>query len=64
MKYFNSFNKVKSDYWRKFSNYIQGQEPEKGVREYFYFIDHQGMVRINKLISKQIEISCFQMMPE
>ena len=27
------------------SLYIQGQSPEPKVREYFYFIDHQGMVR-------------------
>ena len=26
------------------SLYIQGQSPEAKVREYFYFIDHQGMV--------------------
>lgn len=25
-------------------SYVQGQEPEPKVREYFYFIDHQGMV--------------------
>lgn len=25
-------------------HYIQGQEPEPKIREYFYFIDHQGMV--------------------
>lgn len=25
--------------------YVQGQSPSRGVREYFYFIDHQGMVR-------------------
>lgn len=24
--------------------YTQGQEPEPKVREYFYYIDHQGMV--------------------
>lgn len=24
--------------------YVQGQSPEPNVREYFYFIDHQGMV--------------------
>lgn len=29
----------------RFLHYIQGQEPEAKVREYFYFIDHQGMVR-------------------
>jgi hypothetical protein len=26
------------------SLYIQGQSPEAKVREYFYYIDHQGMV--------------------
>lgn len=25
-------------------NYVQGQSPEKKMREYFYYIDHQGMV--------------------
>lgn len=25
-------------------SYIQGQEPEPKIREYFYYIDHQGMV--------------------
>jgi len=24
--------------------YVQGQSPEKKIREYFYYIDHQGMV--------------------
>ena len=24
--------------------YVQGQSPRKGVREYFYYIDHQGQV--------------------
>lgn len=26
-------------------SYIQGQEPEPKIREYFYYIDHEGMVR-------------------
>lgn len=25
-------------------NYVQGQSPERKIREYFYYIDHQGMV--------------------
>ena len=25
--------------------YVQVQSPKKGVREYFYYIDHQGQVR-------------------
>lgn len=28
----------------RYVHYIQGQEPEPKIREYFYFIDHQGMV--------------------
>lgn len=24
--------------------YVQGQSPENKIREYFYYIDHQGMV--------------------
>ena len=31
---------------RHASNYIQGQAPEKDVREYFYYVDHQGMVSL------------------
>lgn len=27
-------------------SYLQGQEPEPKIREYFYFIDHEGMVSI------------------
>lgn len=33
-----------------FAIYVQGQESEKRIREYFYFIDHQGMVINNKTI--------------
>lgn len=25
-------------------SYVQGQSPEPKIREYFYFIDHEGMV--------------------
>lgn len=25
-------------------SYVQGQSPESKIREYFYYIDHQGMV--------------------
>lgn len=30
---------------KRLVSYVQGQEPEPKVREYFYYIDHQGMVR-------------------
>lgn len=33
--------------------YIQGQSPESKVREYFYYIDHEGMVNIYNSITKQ-----------
>lgn len=29
---------------KRYLNYVQGQSPEPKIREYFYFIDHQGMV--------------------
>ena len=32
-------------------SYIQGQSPEPKVREYFYFIDHQGMVNNHLILS-------------
>lgn len=36
-------------------SYIQGQSPHKNIREYFYYIDHQGMVNtFIKLILNQI----------
>lgn len=27
-----------------YSTYVQGQSPQPNIREYFYYIDHQGMV--------------------
>ena len=35
--------------WRVLSNvakspYVQGQSPAPGEREYFYYVDHQGML--------------------
>lgn len=32
------------DLKKRFIQYVQGQEPEPKIREYFYYIDHQGMV--------------------
>lgn len=32
-------------------NYTQGQYIDKKTREYFYFIDHQGMVRFNLVLT-------------
>ena len=30
---------------KRFIQYIQGQSPDPRIREYFYYIDHQGQVR-------------------
>ncbi|XP_067007583.2 UPF0598 protein CG30010 [Anabrus simplex] len=39
--------------------YMQGQSPEEGVREYFYFIDHQGMLFLDDARMKNFT-SCFK----
>lgn len=31
---------------RTIATYIQGQSPEPRIREYFYYIDHQGQVSV------------------
>jgi len=40
-------------------SYIQGQAPESKVREYFYFIDHQGMLFLDDSKMKNFT-SCFK----
>ncbi|XP_014358500.2 UPF0598 protein CG30010 [Papilio machaon] len=39
--------------------YIQGQEPEPKIREYFYYIDHQGMLFLDDSRMKNFT-SCFK----
>ncbi|KAJ3654189.1 hypothetical protein Zmor_013395 [Zophobas morio] len=39
--------------------YVQGQEPEPKVREYFYYIDHQGMLFLDDSKMKNFT-SCFK----
>lgn len=36
---------------RGLSQYVQGQSPEPKIREYFYYVDHQGMVYSEKFCS-------------
>lgn len=36
----------------RFGHYVQGQSPKPGFREYFYFIDHQGMVVFSKIYTQ------------
>nr|XP_023019489.1 UPF0598 protein CG30010 [Leptinotarsa decemlineata] len=40
-------------------SYIQGQEPEPKIREYFYYIDHQGMLFLDDARMKNFT-SCFK----
>ncbi|XP_061397943.1 UPF0598 protein CG30010 [Musca vetustissima] len=39
--------------------YIQGQEPEPKIREYFYYIDHEGMLFLDDAKMKNFT-SCFK----
>jgi len=40
-------------------SYVQGQSPKLGLREYFYFIDHQGMLFLDDARIKNFT-SCFK----
>lgn len=37
-------------------SYVQGQSPGKNLREYFYYIDHQGMVSVLEMLLKSIKL--------
>ncbi|XP_034950324.1 UPF0598 protein CG30010 [Chelonus insularis] len=53
------FRPLKSSYQRCLVHYIQGQSPESNVREYFYYIDHQGMLFLDDARMKNFT-SCFK----
>ena len=56
----NLFKKfLTSSHIRHTSNYVQGQSPERGIREYFYYIDHQGMLYLDDARMKNFT-SCFK----
>uniref|UniRef100_A0A0P4VR13 Uncharacterized protein n=1 Tax=Scylla olivacea TaxID=85551 RepID=A0A0P4VR13_SCYOL len=40
-------------------HYEQGQNPQPGIREYFYYIDHQGMLFLDDARMKNFT-SCFK----
>lgn len=46
-------------YERSYMTYIQGQSPEPHIREYFYYIDHQGMLFLDDVRIKNFT-SCFK----
>ncbi|XP_021342994.1 UPF0598 protein CG30010-like isoform X2 [Mizuhopecten yessoensis] len=45
--------------WCRCVHYIQGQSPEPKIREYFYFIDHQGQLFLDDSKMKNFT-SCFK----
>ncbi|XP_047987332.1 UPF0598 protein CG30010 [Leguminivora glycinivorella] len=44
---------------KRMVHYVQGQEPEPKIREYFYYIDHQGMLFLDDSKMKNFT-SCFK----
>lgn len=44
---------------RMYATYIQGQSPQPRVREYFYYIDHQGMLFLDDVRIRNFT-SCFK----
>ncbi|XP_023948535.2 UPF0598 protein CG30010 [Bicyclus anynana] len=61
-------NKVHGHLWfpvkylnfqKRLISYVQGQEPEPKIREYFYYIDHQGMLFLDDSKMKNFT-SCFK----
>ena len=43
---------------RRYSQYLQGYSPSPGVREYFYFIDHQGQVNFKTCFNGSVSCKC------
>ncbi|XP_014208093.1 UPF0598 protein CG30010 [Copidosoma floridanum] len=54
----NIFRSCKNVY-KSYCTYVQGQSPEPRVREYFYYIDHQGMLFLDDTKIKNFT-SCFK----
>lgn len=59
--FFNLSKIVKSNIsrCRYVSSYVQGQEPKTGIREYFYYIDHQEQLFLDDTKVKNF-ITCFK----
>lgn len=50
-----SKKKTYSDLIKRTLAYVQGQSPEPKIREYFYFVNHEGMVSYSRQFSTQIK---------
>ncbi|XP_055920361.1 UPF0598 protein CG30010 [Eupeodes corollae] len=55
----NNISKLRTKYFVRNLHYIQGQEPTPKVREYFYYIDHEGMLFLDDAKMKNFT-SCFK----
>ncbi|XP_067652636.1 UPF0598 protein CG30010-like [Haliotis asinina] len=56
---FNLTSRIHFPTTTRFLHYVQGQSPEPKVREYFYFIDHQGQLFLDDSKMKNFT-SCFK----
>lgn len=48
-----------NNYERYCAIYVQGQSPEPRIREYFYYVDHQGMLFLDDVRIRNFT-SCFK----
>ncbi|XP_071774531.1 UPF0598 protein C8orf82 homolog [Centroberyx gerrardi] len=60
LKYLRCLPSFTASYWlRTSATYIQGQSPEPRIREYFYYIDHQGQLFLDDTKVKNF-VTCFK----
>ncbi|ESO90829.1 hypothetical protein LOTGIDRAFT_206699 [Lottia gigantea] len=55
----SKYSTVLNNLTRRNIHYVQGQSPEPKIREYFYFIDHQGQLFLDDAKMKNFT-SCFK----
>ncbi|XP_036438155.1 UPF0598 protein C8orf82 homolog [Colossoma macropomum] len=51
--------RVTAVFWREKASYTQGQSPEARIREYFYYVDHQGQLFLDDTKVKNF-VTCFK----
>ncbi|XP_011310635.1 UPF0598 protein CG30010 [Fopius arisanus] len=56
---FRNFSPLRGFGVRSVVSYVQGQSPKSGIREYFYYVDHQGMLFLDDARMKNFT-SCFK----
>lgn len=53
------FKYLDHNHFRLTSTYVQGQSPEPKIREYFYFVNHEGMVIVLVFLVKMTQNMIF-----